>query len=107
MPTEETTSPSVSREQERQEREQQRQHKRWLHALRIVTDASLPEETRLAALTRVQNGIPDINPIKHVRTTVLLQRVLPHWAERIYMKNGRGVELRVSRPPVSIADVFD
>jgi hypothetical protein len=101
MVNEETeTSPAATREQERQ-------HKRWLHALRIVADTAQPEEMRLAALVRVQAGLPDINPLKHVRTPVLLQRVLPGWAERTYLQNGRGVLLRVSRPPVSIADVFD
>jgi hypothetical protein len=100
-------SPGVTSEQERQEREQQRQKERWLHALRIVSDLTLPEEMRLAALVRVQAGLADINPLKHVRTPVLLQRVLPPWAERTYLRNGRGVLLRVSRPPVSISDVFD
>src|ERR1700729_2614845 len=92
------TLPSITKEQERHEREQERRHKRWLHALRIVSDVTLPEEMRLAALVRVQAGLPDINPLKHVRTPTLLQRALPDWAERTYLRNGRGVMLRVSRP---------
>jgi hypothetical protein len=84
-----------------------RDHKRWLHALCCVADASLPEGMRLAAIIRVQEGLPEVNPLKHTRAQALLQRVLPPWSERPYLEGGRAVWRRISFPPVSVADVWE
>jgi len=86
---------------------EERERKRWLHALAVVVDESLPEGMRLAGIVRVQSGLHDNNSLKNIRAQALLDRVLPRWSERPYLEGGRVIMKRVSNPPVSVADVWE
>ena len=86
---------------------EERERRRWLHALAVVADGSLSQEIRLAAVVRVQAGLPDSSSLKHIKAPALLGRVLPPWSEREYLEGGRVVMKRISSPPTSLADVWE
>lgn len=85
---------------------EERERQRWLHALAVVADGSLSQERRLAAVVRVQSGMPENSSLRHLKAPALLKRVLPPWSEREYLEGGRVVIKRISSPPISLDDVW-
>ena len=79
---------------------------RWFHAMKVVADPTLSDRHRAAAINRIKEMLPESNSLKRIKTSRLLDTVLPPWAERVYLVNGRGVERQVTRPPVSLADLW-
>lgn len=83
-----------------------REESRWLHRLQVVADETLPDRLRIAAIRALQAGMADVNPLRHTRAAALLNQVKRPWETRVYLIKGRTVELPVSIPPVSLADLW-
>lgn len=81
-------------------------HARLLRRLAVVADEGRPEFIRLAAIRSVQAMLPDANPLARESSDQLLDRVLRPWDVRAYLVAGRGVMRTVSRPPISMRDVW-
>ena len=79
---------------------------RLLRRLALVVDASRPDYVREAAVAAVQKMLSPDNPLRLEAAYDLLDRVLPAWSSRLYRENGRAVLRKVTRPPISLADVW-
>jgi len=78
----------------------------YLRLLASIADDSQPQNVRLEALETVIDGLPDSHPYRHQPLWALFDRILPHHATRLSLRNGRAVEIRVKRPPESLSDVL-
>lgn len=61
---------------------------------------------RLCAVRAVQGMLPAENPLKQESAESLLDRTLQPWDVRLYLERGRGVLRTVTRPPISMRDVW-
>lgn len=79
---------------------------RMLRRLAVVADEAKPEFIRIAAIRSIQKMLPSGNPLAREPSDQLLDRILRPWDSRMYLVAGRGVMRTVSRPPVSMRDVW-
>ena len=79
---------------------------RLLRRLAVAADIHQPYSIRLAAVAAVLKMLPTANPLRSATAEELLERMKQPWDVRLYLENGRGVERQVTRPPVSLADVW-
>lgn len=82
----------------------------WLVRLRkrlaVVVDEGHSYQVRLSAVRAIQASLDADNPLRRESADDLLERVLRPWEKRIFLVAGRGVERQVTRPPVSLRDVW-
>jgi hypothetical protein len=74
--------------------------------LTVVADEGHSYQVRLSAVRSIQAMLDADNPLRRESPDDLLERVLRPWGRRIYLVAGRGVERQVTRPPVSLRDVW-
>jgi hypothetical protein len=74
--------------------------------LAVVADYGWPYQVRIAAIKSVQSMLDADNPLRRESADDLLERVLRPWAKRTYLVAGRGVERQVTRPPVSLRNLW-
>lgn len=79
---------------------------RLLRRLAVVVDDRWTYQIRLSAVQAIQVSLPDGNPLRGENAEQLLDRALKPWDCRLYLQNGRGIMRRVSRPPISLRDVW-
>ena len=79
---------------------------RMLKRLALIVDDSRPSFMREAAIRAVQSSLAPTNPLRLESASDLLDRILPAWGVRLYRENGRAVLRKVTRPPISLADVW-
>jgi hypothetical protein len=77
-----------------------------LDRLARIVDPSEPEDIRRNALEEVISSLPASHPYRLLAIETLYTRLLPDFACRLYLVNGRGSLRQVSRPPVSLQDVL-
>ena len=74
--------------------------------LALVIDESQDESVRIAALADLVECLPANHPYRLVPVEELYDRILPDYATRPYLRNGRMVMLTVSRPPQTLPDIL-
>jgi hypothetical protein len=79
---------------------------RLLKRLALVVSDEKTYRIRLCAVRSIQASLPAGNPLKWVEAEELLDRASKPWDSRLYLIGGRGQLRRVSRPPVSLSDVW-
>jgi hypothetical protein len=77
-----------------------------LDMLALIVDPSQSEDVRLDALADAVSRLPETHPYRSVPVDRLYGQLLPDFACRLYLVNGRGSLRQVSRPPVSLQDVL-
>jgi hypothetical protein len=77
-----------------------------LDMLATVADTAEREDMRMDALAEIVASLPPSHPYRLVAVETLYTRLLPDFACRLYLVNGRGTLRQVSRPPISLQDVL-
>lgn len=81
-------------------------HGRLLRRLNVIVDDRWAYSIRLAAVKAAQQMLDDRNPLRSRSAEDLLDSVLQPWDVRLYLERGRGVLRTVTRPPISMRDVW-
>jgi hypothetical protein len=71
--------------------------------LTVITEDDRPS-VRLAAIRAVQSMLPNDDALARESPESLLRRVLVPWSKRAY--RGGGPDRQVTRPPLSLMDVW-
>jgi hypothetical protein len=77
-----------------------------LRILAMIIDERVPESDRIEALGAVIATLPEAHPYRSVPIDRLYARLLPSWAMRMHLRNGRGILGVVNRPALSLADIL-
>ena len=77
-----------------------------LKLLCLVCDESLDHWDRVSAIRAYQQALEDGHRLKNRNPLELFDEILPPWSTRMYRQGGRGVQLPVSRSPLTTMDVW-
>jgi hypothetical protein len=78
----------------------------YLDTLARIADPHANAEGQMEALAELVSSLPVAHPYRLIPLEQLYERILPDWAMRLYVVNGRAVLRPVSRPPQMLADIL-
>jgi len=77
-----------------------------LEQLALIVDPRQSEPARIEALSSIVRSLPAEHPYRRLDIADLYDRLLPDYATRLYLKDGRAIRLPIQRPPLTLADIL-